>query len=51
MRIADRKDRLKVGATARIDATALSEIGAAIRALEETNRAIWRIVVDRGFPV
>lgn len=51
MRIADRKDRLKVGATARIDATALSEIGAAIRALEETNRAIWRIVVARGFPL
>ncbi len=50
MRIADRKDRLKIGETTRIDETALADVDDAIEALEEVNRSIWAIILAHDFP-
>ena len=50
MRIADRKDRLKIGETAQIDDAALAEGDDAVEALQGVNRMIWKIIIDHGFP-
>ncbi|WP_233488767.1 hypothetical protein [Rhodovulum sp. 12E13] len=50
MRIADRKDRLKIGETAQIDETALTDVDAAVEALNAVNREIWDIVIRHDFP-
>jgi hypothetical protein len=50
MRIADRKDGLKMGRADLIDAAAIAEIEAAIADLGALNRACWRIIRDFGYP-
>ena len=50
MRIADRKDELKIGQMSDIDADAINQIEKAITKLDEVNRTIWQIVRDYGFP-
>lgn len=50
MRIADRRDTIKIGQTSELDAAAVEEIEAAIQKLLDINRSIWSIVLDFGFP-
>ncbi len=50
MRIADRKDTIKMGQTSELDAAAMDEIDAAIQKLRDINRSIWSIAKDFGFP-
>lgn len=50
MRISDRKDEIRMGKSETIDADALHEIEAAIDDLAALNRAIWALVLDRGYP-
>ena len=50
MRIADRKDSLKMGQINPLDASAADEITATIDELRHINRDIWRIIVDFGYP-
>lgn len=50
MRIADRKDKLKIGQTEDVDDTAIAGIERAIESLHAVNRDIWAIVLDFGFP-
>ena len=50
MRIADKKDAIKVGQSSALDAAAMEEIQAATRQLAELNREIWSIVHDYGYP-
>lgn len=50
MRIADRKDRLKIGQTEAVDEHAIEGIEAAIVALQTVNHTLWQIVLDYGFP-
>ncbi|NIZ12721.1 hypothetical protein HCZ87_04860 [Phaeobacter sp. HF9A] len=50
MRIADRKDKLKIGQTEEVDEQAITSIENAIDALQDVNRAIWKIVIDYDFP-
>lgn len=50
MRIADRKDGLKMGRSDVIDATAIGDIENAIADLSELNKSCWRIIQDFDFP-
>ncbi|CUH66352.1 hypothetical protein TG4357_02387 [Thalassovita gelatinovora] len=50
MRIADRKDTLKIGQTADIDDKAIEEIEETIKTLQSVNGTIWKIVQDYEFP-
>ena len=50
MRIADRKDGLKMGRSDLIDATAIGDIEKAIADLSELNKLCWRIIRDFEFP-
>jgi hypothetical protein len=50
MRIADRKDRLKIGEAAQIDDAALADVDAAVEALNAVNREIWDLVIRHDFP-
>lgn len=50
MRIADKKDAIKVGQSSALDAVAMAEIQAATRQLAELNREIWSIVHDYSYP-
>lgn len=50
MRIADRKDGLKMGRSDIIDATAIAEIENAIADLRELNKCCWRIIRDFSYP-
>jgi len=50
MRIADRKDKLKIGQTEAVDEQAIAGIESAIEALQDVNHTIWKIVIDYGFP-
>ncbi len=50
MRVADRKDKLKIGQTEEVDDQAIAGIQKAIEALQEVNRSIWSIVRDYDFP-
>lgn len=51
MRIADRKNALKMGQSDAIDASALDRIRDTIEALKQLNREIWALVVEEGYPV
>lgn len=51
MRIADRRDAIKVGQIERLDSGARVEIDAAIAKLQALNRAIWALILERGYPV
>ncbi len=50
MRIADRKDRLKIGQTEAVDELAVEGVEQAVDALQKVNRTLWSIVVDYKFP-
>ena len=50
MRIADRKDRIKVGQMSDVDDAALDEIAATIRQLGEINTDVWKLVARFGYP-
>ncbi|MFD2738699.1 hypothetical protein ACFSUD_03865 [Sulfitobacter aestuarii] len=50
MRIADRKDDIKVGQSQAIDAAALSDVEAAIRDLAELNGDFWQLIRDFDYP-
>lgn len=50
MRIADRKDQIKVGEINTLDAVALERIEAAIEELTDINRAIWAFIKERRYP-
>ena len=50
MRIADRKDEIRMGQTTTLDAAALAGIGAAISDLGLLNREFWAIIRDFGYP-
>ena len=50
MRIADRRDHLRMGQVNVLDATALADIDAAIAELRAINRMIWAHVAAWGYP-
>ncbi len=50
MRIADRKDGLKIGRSDEINAAAIADIEAAITDLGALNKECWRIIRDFSFP-
>ena len=50
MRIADRKDDIRMGQSSDLDAAALDEIRSAIRELGALNREFWAIVRDFDYP-
>jgi hypothetical protein len=50
MRIADRKDSLKMGQTDAMDASAADGITTAINELRSINRDIWRLISDYDYP-
>lgn len=50
MRIADRKDSLKMGQIDPMDAAAADGIAKAIDELRSINRDIWRLISDFGYP-
>lgn len=50
MRIADRKDQIKIGEIDRLDAHALDRIHAAIEELTDINRAVWAFIRERNYP-
>lgn len=50
MRIADRKDQIKVGEINTLDADALDRIESAIEELSDINRSIWTVIKARGYP-
>lgn len=50
MRIADRKDEIRVGQTTALDREALAEIGSTITGIGELNREFWSIIRDFGYP-
>jgi hypothetical protein len=50
MRIADRRESIRVGAESILDSATLEEIDTALRELQKLNTEIWSIVADYGFP-
>jgi hypothetical protein len=50
MRIADRRDTIKMGQTNVLDAGALADIDKAIARLGEINLTIWQLINDYGYP-
>jgi hypothetical protein len=50
MRIADKKDEIKMGQSTDLDTAAMDEIRETIRELGELNREIWELVRDFGYP-
>lgn len=50
MRIADRKDEIRMGQSTDLDAAARAEIGVAITDLGQLNREFWSIIRDFGYP-
>lgn len=51
MRIADRKDSIRMGRSSDVDALALREIEAALADLAALNRDIWHEIGRLGYPV
>ncbi len=51
MRIADRKDALKMGQTTEIDQAAIDDIDAALGQLAALNNRIWSISKAHGYPL
>jgi len=51
MRIADRKDNLKIGRTTEIDDAALEELDKTLDAIGELNKDFWRAIKDFNYPV
>ena len=50
MRIADRKDAIKVGQVHELNQVAAADVEAAIGSLRRINTEIWAIVADFGYP-
>ena len=50
MRIADRRDAIKLGQTELLDAEARAGIEGAILSLQDLNRAIWGMIADYRYP-
>jgi hypothetical protein len=50
MRIADRRDAIKIGQTDVLDAEARAEIDTAIARLGELNRTFWQLIADYAYP-
>lgn len=50
MRIADRKDAIKVGQVYELNQVAAADVDAAIQSLKRINKEIWMIVGDFGYP-
>ncbi|SPH24253.1 hypothetical protein DEA8626_03304 [Defluviimonas aquaemixtae] len=50
MRIADRKDEIKMGKSTDLDDSALDEIRSVIADLGKLNRELWSIISDFGYP-
>lgn len=51
MRIADRRDAIKIGQTEVLDVEARADIEKATATLGELNRMIWRMIGDYRYPV
>ena len=51
MRIADRKDAIKMGQSERVDDAARGGIDRAIADLEDINRDVWALLRAHGYPV
>ncbi len=51
MRIADRKDSLKIGQAHDLDQVAMQDVNKAIAAVGTINRDIWKAVKTFGYPV
>lgn len=51
MRIADRKDGIRVGQVDPIDETALQNIEDSLQALKELNAELWALILENGYPV
>ena len=51
MRIADRKDNIKIGQTTDLDASALKEIENSLEEMAELNKDIWSLIVAQSYPV
>ena len=50
MRIADRKDAIKMGRTDPVDQKAKAGIKSAITELQDINRAIWQVLQNYSYP-
>lgn len=50
MRIADRRESIRMGAASTLDRATLAEIDAALSELQQVNAEIWSIVGDYAFP-
>lgn len=50
MRIADRKDEIKMGQTSAVDGEAVEGINDAIGELQDINRTIWGVLREYGYP-
>jgi hypothetical protein len=50
MRIADRKDEIKMGQVHAVDVKAVEGINAAITELQDINRTIWAVLRDHKYP-
>jgi hypothetical protein len=51
MRIVDDKENIRYGKTERIDSREMARLRASKKTIEDTNRRIWKIVTDYGFPM
>jgi len=51
MRIADRRDRIRMGAREALDDEELRRIDTVIQDLSELNREIWLFLQETGFPI
>lgn len=51
MRIADRKDTIKVGLATDLDDSALKDMEAALAELADLNQRLWSLIRESGFPL
>lgn len=51
MRIADRRESIKIGQSKLLDAAARADIETAISRLGDLNLTIWQLIADYGYPV
>ena len=51
MRIADRKNDIRVGQSSELDATAIAEIDTSIARLSELNARFWSVARQHGYPI
>lgn len=50
MRIADRKDSIRLGLAEAVDDQAAKDVEAAITTLQEINKSIWQVIEAYGYP-